>query len=618
MLLELTPGKQCVFREHVVEIDGPLSSAVVAVRDVATGELLEAPVGDLRPLREQSPLLRDDARFVPRKKWERARLFAEAFAAIVMSDGPLDAAEASRLAKLARLSVRTVRRRFSRFRLGRRTSDLLPRTCGRREGSRLCSADLEEIISQCIETHYLNRQAPTIAYLAEQVGAECRKHQLKPPARSTLTRRIDTIAPYERERRRRGRVAAKQKYAPRPGYLKAEQPLEIVQIDHTRCDVMLVAEDDRKKVLGRPWLTVAIDVYSRCVVGFLVSFDPPSATAVALCLEHAVLPKDAWLRARNFDAAWPMYGKPAVLLLDNGADFHSEALRRGCEEFGITLQYRPVKQPHYGAHVERLIGTLMQRVHLIPGTTFSNSKERGDYNSAKRAVMTLREFIGWLVDQVARWYHAKPHRGLGDRTPSQVWEAGWRKGDVLTLPPVVASPIELRAAFLPVAWRKVQRTGLELWGLRYWHDALAPLIGSDERVCVRYDPRDIRYVLVREPGGQLLELPVVSPDAPPLSLAEYRDRRRQAREEGRDVAQVVVRDEGARRTAQGLLDAARSTKTERRLQASAEQRRVDGQEQPRIAVVDSIPSLPMADKGNSLPFVAVAEIWQSLPPEGES
>jgi putative transposase len=45
-------------------------------------------------------------------------------------------------------------------------------------------------------------------------------------------------------------------------------PLEVVQIDHTLVDVVVVDELERLP-LGRPWLTLAIDVASRMVNGFV-------------------------------------------------------------------------------------------------------------------------------------------------------------------------------------------------------------------------------------------------------------------------------------------------------------------------------------------------------------
>lgn len=86
-----------------------------------------------------------------------------------------------------------------------------------------------------------------------------------------------------------------------------------------------------------------------------------------------------------------MFGKSKEIYVDNGSEFHSEALKRGCGVHGIKLSYRPIGKPHYGGIVERVIGTLMKMVHELPGTTFSNIVEKGEYDSSKKAVLTLSE-----------------------------------------------------------------------------------------------------------------------------------------------------------------------------------------------------------------------------------
>jgi Mu transposase, C-terminal len=149
--------------------------------------------------------------------------------------------------------------------------------------------------------------------------------------------------------------------------------------------------------------------------------------------------------------------------------------------------------------------------------------------------------------------------------------------------------------------------------LRYSHEALAPLIGSKERLCVRYDPRDVRSVLVRGTDGLLLEVPTVSPDVPAISLAEHRAQRRQAREEGRDPGIVAMRDKGARRTATGIRDASDATRSARRRRKAAEQRRVDGVEggappvEPSLIVEQELSTTP----ASTVPFVAVAQVWNA-------
>ena len=58
-------------------------------------------------------------------------------------------------------------------------------------------------------------------------------------------------------------------------------------------------------------------------------------------------------------------------------DFRSRAFVRACRDEGIRTIWRIPSKPHYGGHIERLIGTQMGAVHLLPGTTFSNPRERG-------------------------------------------------------------------------------------------------------------------------------------------------------------------------------------------------------------------------------------------------
>ena len=49
----------------------------------------------------------------------------------------------------------------------------------------------------------------------------------------------------------------------------AQRPLDLVQIDHTKLDIIVV-DDEQRLPIGRPWITLAIDVYSRMVTGFYI------------------------------------------------------------------------------------------------------------------------------------------------------------------------------------------------------------------------------------------------------------------------------------------------------------------------------------------------------------
>lgn len=62
---------------------------------------------------------------------------------------------------------------------------------------------------------------------------------------------------------------------------KVDYPLDVVQIDHTLVDIIIVDQVERLPI-GRPYLTIAIDVYSRCIAGFILSLEAPSSVSVGL------------------------------------------------------------------------------------------------------------------------------------------------------------------------------------------------------------------------------------------------------------------------------------------------------------------------------------------------
>jgi putative transposase len=162
-------------------------------------------------------------------------------------------------------------------------------------------------------------------------------------------------------------------------------------------------------------------VASRCVAGLVVTLEAPSTTSVGLCLARTAMDKRPWPELLGVEAVWLMSGKPRELYLDNAAEFKIEALRRGCDQHGIKLRYRPPGQPHFGGIVERLTGTMMQLVHELPGTAFSSTAERGTYDSDGKAVLAVRKLQGWLALAVA-CYHGQVHETLG-RPPAGDWSS---------------------------------------------------------------------------------------------------------------------------------------------------------------------------------------------------
>ena len=227
------------------------------------------------------------------------------------------------------------------------------------------------------------------------------------------------------------------------------------------------------------------------------------------------------------------------------------------------LAYRPPGTPRFGGHIERLIGTMMGAVHLIPGSHFSNIRARGDLDPEAEAVMTLRELETYLALEIVGSYHARIHKAL-NLPPAAAWNA--RRGGVMVRMP--SDPRQFLIDFLPFEERTLQRDGLHLFHIRYWSDELRWLMSRDRpRLTVKYDPRDLSCVFVAAGYGYLEARPA-DRTRPAIALWEHRAAVRALREQGRRavdeelifstiLAQRVLIDEATRTTKAMRRDAAR-------------------------------------------------------------
>jgi putative transposase len=175
------------------------------------------------------------------------------------------------------------------------------------------------------------------------------------------------------------------------------------------------------------------------------------------------------------------------------------------------------------------MGTLMGRVHALPGTTFSDIAARGDYASEARAILTFREFERILVMEVLGPYHNEVHQGLG-RTPVAAWADGV-SGMTLRAP---VDPDGLLLDFLPFEERVVRRDGVRLFNVLYQDGALAHIVNAGGgKLRVKYDPRDLSAVFVELPEGEHVRVPYADIGRPAVTLWEHREASKRLHEEGR-------------------------------------------------------------------------------------
>ncbi len=233
--------------------------------------------------------------------------------------GPLSKKLALVAAQLLGVHWTTVYRLRRKFLANPVASAVIPNRRGPSGGRRRLGGAVDNVIDEVVHVWLpAQRQlAHPATDLVLEIRRRCELAGLQPPSRTTIGRRCAQHREVDALRR-----AALPDAMTAPGSLVAKYPLEIVQVDHTQADVVLVSEYDRK-VIGRPWLTVALDVATRCVLSFYVGMDRPGAATVGLLLTRAALSKAPWLAKIEADAEWPMRGIPRVLHLDNATEFKS-------------------------------------------------------------------------------------------------------------------------------------------------------------------------------------------------------------------------------------------------------------------------------------------------------
>lgn len=532
----ISKGEKVIYDNKECVIIKVIGTSKVSVSEVHSNIIHTVHVKDLTifPSSNNTPI-----EMLSDKDWERAKSRFEVIKPILSNRGNLSII--NRISKENNVSVPTIYRWLKLYDQGQTITSLIGKKKTGGVGKSRLTNKQEEIISDKINAVYLNQTRKSIMKVINEIKLACNSLGINPPHDNTVRRRIKGISDEEKVRKRLGIKEARYKYEPiKSAYQEANYPLSIVQIDHTLLDIILVDELEREPY-KRPWITVAIDVYSRMVVGFYLSYDSPGNIGTGMCISNSILPKELWLERMGISADWPCWGVMDCLHLDNAKEFHSKMLKDSCENYGITLKYRPVATPHYGGHIERLMGTFSKEIHNLPGTTFSNEQERKNYKSEEKSSFTLVELERWLTIFITKIYHTRIHSSLGI-SPLKKYEDGIMGNDNISgrgILPRISDVRRTRLDFMPFVERSIQEYGVVIDHLYYYDDVLRPYIHRKEReggYIFKRDPRDISVVYFLDPlTGQYYDIPFRNASHPPISIWEYRDSLKRIKERNKEV-----------------------------------------------------------------------------------
>lgn len=396
--------------------------------------------------------------------------------------------------------------------------------------------------------------------------------KLKKPSAQTIRNRLRKSETAELYKLKFGDKAFRTKYrTPCDRRLNTTQILETVIVDHTVIDTMLVLSARNRAPLGRPTLALMVDVASRAIVAFYITFDKPSFHTAAQLLKRAVRPK-SHLRRRFPDApdGAAIYGLMSSIVFDRALETIGVSERDALADLGIEVVYAGAAQPQAKGIVERLFRTLNDLLfHRLRGSVplpASLMREMG-YDPAKTAVVTIEE-LEELLEEAINVYHYQVHGEL-QASPVQYWLS--QNKSIYTLPdPAIVD----KMAGMTIT-RTLDRQGIQMFYLQYCCEKNVPILldamAARERtrrgkrkgsvtvaVKVKFNPEDLSRIYVfNYMDNQYYELKCTDPAyAEGTSLWQHREIRKFAVAQANSFRMPEQRREMRLALARRIADAA--------------------------------------------------------------
>lgn len=529
--ISLKPGCRVQYNGAEFEIVAPTSTTKLVLSSLQDGAQMVADIAELRSVRRKAePAKRDlHPEDYTEKQWSIARSRYKKIEPLLFIERTEEMA--INRARECGVSSASLYRWMSAYEETEQLSSLIPAYWRRGGPGKIRLVEVvETLIKNYVREEYDKNPTASVNTALKDIRRQCRAAGAKAPHETTIRSRIKKYSKKagigNRPGRKRGDNTSAEGTFPGGRF-----PLDVIQIDHTKLDIMVVDETYRESI-GRPFITVAIDVFSRMIFGFSIALDAPGFISTGQALLVGIMPKQKYLSKLGIESAWEIYGLPKTIHADNAQEFRSRELGIFCEEYRINLEWRPVARPKFGGTIERFIGTLNNALHDLPGTTFSNTEQRGEYKPEKHAIFTIKELEEWVTRFIVEVYHNTVHSNLGT-TPRQKYESGIL-GDETTVGvglPDLVDDIEKMGIFLmPAEKRTVQREGVSIDGIKYFSDVLrmhvnsADAKGRKREFLFRRDPMDTSRIFFYDPElKEYFKIPYRNLGRPPMTIGELKE-----------------------------------------------------------------------------------------------
>ena len=361
-------------------------------------------------------------------------------------------------------------------------------------------AEVEELVQKALE-YYLSELRPSRKdahnrleeYILEANTLRHDDDKLSVPSYRSFLNRIEKLAPYEKKKSRYGKRTAGIEYNVVGSGVKTERVMERVAVDHTKLDLFVI-DTETSMPLGRPWLTLAVDEYSRSIVGAYISFRDPDFI-VLIKLIRNIIEEKTYIKEKYpfIENDWVCYGCPELFIFDNGKEFWCKDLEIVLAELNIQYAFNPVQHPWLKGKIERKFGAInTELLSQMQGKTFSSIAAREDYDPKKNAVIKFDTFVEifykWLIDEYQ----------VSTTTKDEIIpDLYWLKS-VEDYPPKMIEPDRLNIILGRTEESKLRKGGIYYKKLRYDSEGLASYRSKVGSKITKYkvDPDNLGFIYV--------------------------------------------------------------------------------------------------------------------------
>jgi putative transposase len=295
-------------------------------------------------------------------------------------------------------------------------------------------------------------------------------------------------------------------------------------IDHKRLDTPVLPSPYHRKP-DYPWLTSVIDVYSRAILGWVLSMRPARGEVVIALAEACTSSKQRG----------PFAGAPLNIFHDTAPELNAEITTAACVLLGVDALPRGVWDPE--PFIERYHRTIDQEFQIgLPFCTLGPKRADGTVYGPNCDPMPLTELRDAWATYVAGFNLVRQHRGIGC-TPAERFLA-----DETPLRPVSENDIRLLRVERKHT-RPVTTEGIAFRGRPYIHPDQTYYLGDTVEIgeWPNDDQRIDAFI-----GGQYLFTAVLADQAPPQLIADALQTRKAVLGEGAARMQQKSRRQGVR------------------------------------------------------------------------